>query len=84
MTVGTICETDESFREIFAWMEAGRGEPDPGPWIHDCRLAFAAKANAAKKILTENIEDFEDFEFIEAIGFFVENQARNASETDSG
>jgi len=68
----TIYETDESFREIFAWIEAGRHDPDPGPWIHDCRLAFAAKTNGIRTIITENVDDFAHFEFMEAINPFVE------------
>lgn len=62
----TVYETDESFREIFVWMEAGRRDPEGGPWLHDCCLAFAAKAKGIRTILTENVDDFSDFEFIDA------------------
>jgi predicted nucleic acid-binding protein len=70
--LATIYESHESFGEIFAWMEAGKRDPDAGPWINDCRLAFAAKTNGIRTILTENTEDFADFEFIEAINPFVD------------
>ncbi len=62
-----ILETDESFREVFAWIEAGKREPDRGAWIHDCRLAFSAKANGIRTILSENVGDFADFDFIKVI-----------------
>lgn len=72
----TIYETGESFREIFAWIEASGKDPDAGPWIHDCRLAFTAKMNGIRRVITENVGDFADFDFIEAINPFLENGMR--------
>jgi len=72
--IETIYETEESFRELFAWLEAGKADPEPGPWIHDCRLAFAAKASGVSVILTENVDDFSCFEFISTIDPFHEAQ----------
>ena len=63
----TVYETKESFGEIFTWIQAGKRDPEAGAWIHDCRLAFTAKANGIRTILTENVSDFADFEFIQAI-----------------
>ena len=79
----TIYEADESFREIFAWIEAGGRDPDAGPWIHDCRLAFAAKANGIRIILTENVDDFGDFEFIEAINPFGKDRVQGPTANEN-
>lgn len=81
-----IFETEESFREVFAWIEAGKREPDRGAWIHDCRLAFTAKASGIRTILSENVADFADFEFIKVVnpfdpGFEISTQNRKPPES---
>jgi len=72
--IQTIYETEESFGELFAWLEAGKTDREPGARVHDCRLAFAAKASGVSVILTENVDDFSCFEFISPVNPFREAQ----------